>query len=229
MQLGTATMVGTTSGALLGLVLGVRHAFEPDHLAAVSTLTLRVARPWHGALLGAVWGIGHTLALLCLGGGFVLAGRSMPSWLTRIIELGGALVMIGVGLTALYEAARTADPIHARRPTGRAAPHYERQPSRERWPWLSRRTLLLGLVHGLGGSGPLMALAAASIQGTTPRILYMALFGVGSVAGMAMLSGLLGWPAVYVHARPAIGRALALLAAVLSLSIGVVWLGAAVR
>lgn len=62
-------------GALLGLLLGARHALEPDHLAAVSTLTVRADRCWHCAALGGLWGIGHTLALLCLGGGLIF-GRT---------------------------------------------------------------------------------------------------------------------------------------------------------
>jgi len=222
-------MIEALSGALLGFVLGARHAFEPDHLAAVSTLTLHVERPGQGALLGAFWGVGHTLALLCLGGGLVLAERSMPPWLARLIEIGVALIMIGLGLTALWQAARRRQPTLPHSYAARAARSREPQPPSGRWSWLGRRTLLLGLVHGLGGSGPLMALAAAGLKGTTPRVLYMGLFGVGSVAGMALVSGLLGWPAAYLHERPAIGRALALLAALASSGIGIIWLGAALR
>lgn len=222
-------MIEAASSALLGLVLGARHAFEPDHLAAVSALTVHVERPWQGALLGALWGVGHTLALMCLGGGLMLAECSMPPWLAQFIEIGVALVMIGVGLMALNQAARWRQPAPPLPKTVTADGLRKPQPVSGRRVWLGRRTLLLGLVHGLGGSGSLMALAAVGRNGTTPRILYMALFGVGSMAGMAILSGLLGWPAAYLHERPTIGRALALLAAFLSLGIGVVWLGGALR
>ncbi len=220
-------MVESATGALLGLLLGARHALEPDHLAAVSTLTVRTDRCWHCVVLGGLWGIGHTLALLCLGGGLILAERSMPPWLDRMIELLVALVMIIVGGSALRQALRNkADtflPPVTDRP-GCIAPQSRKSASPSYWLRLGSRTLAVGLVHGLGGSGPLMALAAAGLHGALPRILYLALFGAGSVAGMAAMSGLIGWPSVHLRKQPILGRTLSLIVAGTSLLIGLSWL-----
>ena len=92
------------------------------------------------------------------------------------------------------------------------------------WLRLASRTLAVGFVHGLGGSGPLMALAAAGLHGVLPRILYLALFGAGSVAGMAAMSGLIGWPSVHLRKQPILGRRLSLIIAGSSLLIGLSWL-----
>lgn len=209
-----AAFLEVSSAALLGLLIGARHALEPDHLAAVSTLTLRTAAPWQGASLGALWGVGHALALGGFGGTLVLLGRKAPVSLERGIGLLVGVLMIGLGLMSWQRALGSPRTEGSRRVEGETpAP----SPPRAR---LQKRTVLVGFVHGLGGSGALVAFLALGLRGTLARTLYLLLFGIGSIAGMALLSGLIGWPASRLHRFPKMERGIGLLAGGLSLGMG---------
>src|SRR5260221_859517 len=110
----------TSSG--LGSLLGMRHALEPDHLAAVSTLVTGERSSYKAALLGACWGLGHTLSLVAVGTGLVLLRAEMPARLADLFEFCVALMLVGLGLRAIYLAARQgpAGPGHAHHHGGRA-------------------------------------------------------------------------------------------------------------
>src|SRR5436190_24092132 len=90
---------------LLGVLLGVRHAFEPDHLAALSTLVGQERGARRAAALGALWGVGHAGALLVVGGALALVRGTMPDLLSALFELGVALMLVGLGVQALRRAA----------------------------------------------------------------------------------------------------------------------------
>src|SRR5436189_4539772 len=94
----------TTSG--LGSLLGMRHALEPDHLAAVSTLVTRERGGYKAALVGACWGLGHTLSLLVVGAALVVLRAEMPAQISDTFEFSVALMLVGLGVRALYLAAR---------------------------------------------------------------------------------------------------------------------------
>src|SRR5207247_8475606 len=109
----------TSSG--LGSLLGMRHALEPDHLAAVSTLVTGERSSYKAALLGACWGVGHTMSLVAVGTGLVLLRAEMPARLADLFELFVALMLVGLGLRAIYLAARQgpAGAVHVANPRGR--------------------------------------------------------------------------------------------------------------
>ena len=111
----------TSSG--LGSLLGMRHALEPDHLAAVSTLVTHERSSAKAALLGVCWGVGHTLALVVIGGVLVILRAEMPATVADVFELGVALMLIALGGRAVYLAARegAAGPVHAQ--LARVQPH----------------------------------------------------------------------------------------------------------
>jgi hypothetical protein len=165
----------------LGLLLGMRHALEPDHLAAVSTMIdARGARRSAG-VLGASWGLGHSLALLVVGCVLAALDATLPRALADGFELLVAFMLVSLGLRALFgarSAAHAGPPEHVH--LGRWA--------------LARRPLVVGMVHGLAGSGALTALAVAAMPTLAMRLVYTALFGVGSLVGMAILTGLVEWP-----------------------------------
>lgn len=209
-----------SSAALLGLLLGARHALEPDHLAAVSTLTLQASAPWQGAALGALWGVGHTLALTGFGGVLLALGQRIPAPLERGIGLLVGALLIGLGLTSLRRALGTLRP---RPDTERT--HVAKGPGLRQ----KKRTVLVGFVHGLGGSGALVAFLLLGLHGMLARALYLLLFGLGSIAGMALLSGLLGWPAARLQRFPGLVRGLGLAAGALSLGMGLLFISRAVH
>jgi ABC-type nickel/cobalt efflux system permease component RcnA len=212
--------------AMLGVLLGIRHAFEPDHLAAVSTLAAEERSVRGGLFLGALWGVGHSIALLVVGGSLAIIETRMPVRVADGFELLVGLMIIALGLRAIVRA------IHEGR-TGsvRAHSHGELLHSHaaeaphlhvSRWT-LATRPLLVGVVHGLAGSGALTALVLAELPTVGARLVYIALFGAGSVVGMAMLSALCGLPLAKLQRAPKRMAACLLGVGVISVSAGAWW------
>jgi hypothetical protein len=220
------------TGSGLGSLVGMRHALEPDHLAAVSTLlTDRRAgdernHRTRAAFLGVCWGFGHTLSLVAIGAVLVVLRAEMPARITDLFELGVALMLVALGLRAIYQAARQgpAGPPHVHHHGHRVHSHRGVPAHVHIGTWtLARRPLLVGAVHGLAGSGALTALVLATLPSTAARLSYMALFGLGSTLGMAAMSGLLGWPLARLGSNRAIARAVSLLVGCATTALGLAW------
>jgi hypothetical protein len=214
----------TSSG--FGSLLGMRHALEPDHLAAVSTLVSRERSGFRAAWLGVCWGAGHTLALLVVGVALVVLRAELPASVSSVFEFGVAVMLVVLGLRAIGQAARQgpSGPARVHR-HGWVVHHHPGVPAHVHiggWT-LARRPLLIGVVHGLAGSGALTALVLATLPSTAARLTYMALFGLGSTAGMAALSGLLGWPLARFGTHHSVARGVTLLVGCLSTALGVFW------
>ena len=204
----------------------MRHALEPDHLAAVSTLVSRERNSLKAALLGVCWGLGHTLALVGVGTALILLRMELPQAAAEAFELLVALMLITLGVRAIVQAARegASGPLHVHR-HGRLVHRHAAAPAHVHigtWT-LARQPLLIGAVHGLAGSGALTALVLAMLPSTAARLSYMALFGLGSTLGMAALSGLLGWPLARLGTHHAITRGISMLVGCLSTSLGIYW------
>jgi hypothetical protein len=212
-----------TLGLLLGILLGMRHSFEPDHVAAVSTLLDGRGRR-STAILGAFWGIGHSIALLVVGGALAALHGSLPRSLGDGFEILVASMLVILGARAVARA-RPAD-----RGTS-AAGHFHDAAEPHAGndhvhvgPWtFAWRPLVVGLVHGLAGSGALTALVMADLPTWGTRVAYMAIFGVGSVIGMAGLTGVVGWQLARIERRARLSRALALVTGTFSVGLGGWW------
>src|SRR6185503_19459118 len=181
----------TSSG--LGSLLGMRHALEPDHLTAVSTLVSEGHDTRRAALMGACWGIGHTLSLIVVGAALLVLRAEMPAVASDVFELFVALMLIGLGARAIVIAARQgpSGPVHVHAHGDHVHVHRGVPAHVHIGTWtLARRPLVVGAVHGLAGSGALTALVLATLPTTSARLAYIMLFGIGSTLGMAALSGL---------------------------------------
>ena len=214
----------TSSG--LGSLLGMRHALEPDHLAAVSTLVTGEKSGVRAAFLGVCWGLGHTVSLLVIGALLVALRTEMPPAASDAFEFGVALMLIALGVRAMYAAARQgpAGPVHLHHHGRRVHLHPGAPAHVHIGTWtLARRPLIVGAVHGLAGSGALTALVLATLPTTAARLTYMALFGIGSTIGMAALSGLLGWPLARVGSHHAVARGMSLAVGCASTALGIAW------
>ncbi len=207
------------ASASLGSLLGMRHALEPDHLAAVSTLLTGERSSRRAAWLGASWGVGHTLTLTAAGTALVVLRADMPAFADDLFELLVVLILIGFGVRAILQATRAVgdETAHVRIHSAAIAHTHL-----SRWP-LARRPLLVGAVHGLAGSGALTAVVVAGLPTTAARLAYLALFGLGSIAGMAALSGALGWPLARFGGRRGVARAVAPAVGALSTGLGLYW------
>lgn len=214
----------TSSG--FGSLLGMRHALEPDHLAAVSTLISHERNGVKAALLGLCWGIGHTMSLVAVGVVLVFLQAEMPSTVSNLFELLVAIMLIVLGARALLQAVRLGGSGPTRRHRHGIVVHqHAGMPAHVHigtWT-LARRPLIVGAIHGLAGSGALTALVLTTLPSTSARLAYMALFGLGSTVGMAALSGLLGWPLARLGANLSVVRTISLAVGVLSIGLGIAW------
>jgi hypothetical protein len=218
-------VIATTAALSLGLLVGARHAFEPDHLAAVSTLVTSSRGAKNAALLGLLWGLGHTVALLAVGIALVAIDGAMPDRVGAALELAVAAMLIALGARAVVQGIRNRE--------GFAGPHrhfgveHVHAGAGEHVHVGSRaiawRPLTIGLVHGLAGSGALTALAFAELPTAGARVLYMIVFGVGSVAGMAVATGMAGLALQRVARGPSTRRWLAITTGLVSCVVGVAW------
>jgi hypothetical protein len=206
--------------------MGARHALDPDHLAAVSVLSADAPGARPGALLGALWGIGHAAALL--GTGLVLAvlAAELPAALCDGFELAVAAMLILLGGRAVHRALRDGGDGPNRIHAHAGVPH--RHPGPPAHVHLARRTLALrplaiGVVHGLAGSGALTALVLARLPSAPLRLAYMGLFSAGSIVGMCVLSGLAGWPLARIARHPRAARMLLGTVGAASAVLGLIW------
>jgi nitrile hydratase accessory protein len=215
---GSALPLGFAASAGLGTLLGMRHALEPDHLAAVSTLMTGERSSAKAAWLGAYWGLGHTLTLFATGALLVMLQTEMPAIAAQLFEICVVLLLVGFGVRAIYYGARRvpAGPTHSHRRPGDFLPFPMDR-------WTVARPLLVGAVHGLAGSGAMTALVVTALPSTATRLGYLMLFGVGSTVGMAALSGLLGWPIARLGAHHLFTRVASLAVGAVSTALGLVW------
>jgi hypothetical protein len=204
----------------------MRHALEPDHLAAVTTLVTEERSTRRAALLGTAWGVGHSAALLVVGLALALFRTGMSEKLGELFEFGVALMLVALGARAIRRsiAVGISGPVTVHRHGSSAHAHASGASHVHVGRWtLATRPLLVGLVHGLAGSGSLTVLVIAGLPSTTARIVYIALFGFGSVLGMALVSGIAGWPLAKMARHRAAMRYVTFAAGSVSAGLGVCW------
>lgn len=221
-------MSATVMGWLLGTVLGMRHALEPDHLVAVSTLVADGIDRRRSAWLGAFWGMGHALGLLALGGTLAAVQAELPERMAGVLELAVAVMLGILGIRALGQAVlmrQSPSCVHWHDGSWHAHPS---QPVHADRIWRSmRRPLAVGVVHGLAGSGAVVALALANQPSVLHSLAYIAVFGLGSVLCMGALTGVAGGSLARVMRRRGVAAGMLLLSGGLSVALGVAWGAAA--
>ncbi len=183
---------------ITSLVLGMRHATDPDHIIAVSTIVSRERSVGRAAGVGALWGLGHTMTIFLVGTGIILFKLVFTPQLGLSMELCVAIMLMVLGLLNLV--------------TGRTG---EVRIS-------SMRPFVVGLVHGLAGSAAATLLILPLINDPRWAALYLVVFGVGTIAGMALITLLIAAPSVYAGARvERLQYGIRAVAGVLSLGFGV--------
>jgi high-affinity nickel-transport protein len=175
----------------LGFMLGLRHATDADHVVAVSTIVSRTKTLRSAVLVGGLWGLGHTLTILLVGGVIVVFHVVVPPVVETGLEVCVATMLIVLGGVNLYGAIAQ----------GGASTAGARNPQAQAESTLSLRPLFVGIVHGLAGSAAIALLVLATIESVAAALLYLGLFGVGTIAGMALLTSLVVVPVAAASRR----------------------------
>ena len=233
------------SWLLLGFTMGLRHALEADHLAAVASLSARAASPTALLRVAGAWGVGHGLAIVAIACLWVATGVAVPEEMQPFVEVAAGLLLVWLGIDLLRERGGARARFHAHEHRGGVAhAHLHWRASGENHCAATsatsdganllehphprdplRRALVVGSIHGLGGSA-LLGLLAARGAHASQAIAYAAVFGLGATAGMLVLSTTISLPLRSPDVRAAaLGRSSRIAIAALSIAIGS-WIGA---
>src|SRR5262245_55256858 len=179
---------------VFGFGLGLQHSFDADHLVAMSTMVGRSGSVPRAAVVGAIWGLGHTAALLAAALAVIALRVSVAPAMAATLEVGVGVMLIVLGGDVLLHALGGALRIHSHANVQEGGEH--RHPHEHTHPGTIRRPFFVGVVHGLAGSAALMLAVLGTIGDAWTGLLYVAVFGCGTIVGMLALSTLLGLPFV---------------------------------
>ena len=183
---------------ITSLMLGMRHATDPDHIVAVTTIVSREGSVARAAGIGAVWGLGHTITLLLVGGAIIAFKLAFNARLGLSLELAVAVMLIVLGLLNLFDVRSSTRGLSASRP------------------------FFVGIVHGLAGSAAAALLIVPLIDDPRWAALYLLTFGFGTVVGMALITLTIALPSSFATARmPSLQRSLRLASGAVSLVFGI--------
>ena len=225
---------GTFGLLALGLIYGLKHATEVDHIVAVSTIVSQHRRLSQAALVGALWGVGHSASLIIVGTVVLVLRTAISNQLAGWLEFGVAIMIIGLGSSALLKALVARSDIHihthAHGTVSHAHIHFHELESAHHGTVATHshavsriglKPTLVGVMHGLAGSAALTLLVLTQIRSFALGLLYLAIFGIGSIVGMMIMSGLVGLPFAF-SSRKLTGfhYALQLVAGVFSITFG---------
>ncbi|MEO8042637.1 MAG: urease accessory protein [Acidobacteriota bacterium] len=217
--------LSTFSVLLIGFVLGLQHAVEADHLAAVSTIVSEKKNLWTASLVGGMWGVGHTISLFAVGGLVIFLKLQITEAVETRLEalVGGMLVLLGINaLRKLF----TSEKVHVHTHDHGAREHvhihsHPREQVEASHHRFSARSIAIGMVHGLAGSAALMLLVVPTIASPALALLYILIFGIGSIGGMMAMSFLVGLPMHFTANRfEIVNKGIRLAAGVFSLGLG---------
>jgi ABC-type nickel/cobalt efflux system permease component RcnA len=215
----------------LGFLLGMQHALEADHVAAVSSIAARRTGVRDIVKHGLTWGLGHTFTLFVFAGAAILLGHAIPENVAKPLEAAVGIMLIGLGMHVLWRLLRDrvhfhqhehgdgVRHIHAHSHAHDLVPHEQSAHAHEhgfRW-----RSLVVGLMHGMAGSAALLVLALTQVADPIHGLLYVLLFGIGSMLGMGALSGVIAVPlAVSARSLTWVNRGLQVAIGTVTIGIG---------
>ncbi len=205
--------LGIFAALILGIVLGLRHALDPDHVVAVSTIVSEYRNPLRSFWVGISWGLGHTTTLFVIGIVIIALRLTIPDRLALFLEFAVGIMLVGLGAQVIYnfqkkkvhqhahgheEDAHTHFHSHAENPAHSPEHHDSRGVGK---PFFRKKSFFIGTVHGLAGSAALTLLVLTYIDSPLAGLTYIALFGLGSVLSMGIVTIFISFPFVFSAGR----------------------------
>ncbi|WP_226658901.1 sulfite exporter TauE/SafE family protein [Guptibacillus hwajinpoensis] len=195
-----------TSVLFLGLILGIKHSIEPDHVIAVSTIASETKKWWRSSLAGVFWGIGHTMTLFIVGMIVILMKGEIPEAWAVAMEFLVGVMLVYLGFKSVLMIRK----------------HTERHEKNRHAPFI--KSTAIGFVHGLAGSAAMVLLTMSSVTTIGEGALYMLVFGAGTVIGMLGFTTIIGIPFVLSKNKVKINNNLTRLTGVVSMLFGVYYM-----
>lgn len=212
---------------LFGFGLGLKHAIEADHVAAVSTIVAERKSVLSSALVGGFWGVGHTLTLLAVGIFLMIFRVTIPESLEAKLEGIVGIMLIVLGANALRKLfSKENTHLHSHKHGDKTHLHvhsHDDEVESESHHILKRspRSVVIGMVHGLAGSAALMLFIVPTFESPAIALFYIVIFGIGSIVGMMLMSVLVGFPIYFTSGRfEKLNRSLLGLAGLFSFGLG---------
>lgn len=195
----------------LGFILGIRHAIEPDHVIAVSTIASQSKKLWHASLAGVFWGIGHTATLFIIGIFLILMKNDIPEKWSMTLEFLVGIMLVYLGIAAMLS-------IRKKRTTNHEHGHVHNPAIVNRGRYY--KSLFIGFVHGLAGSAAMVLLTMSTVHSAWQGALYIIVFGIGTVIGMLIFTTIIGIPFIMSMKQMVTSKALILTTGVVSTVFG---------
>ncbi len=199
----------------LGFVLGIKHAIEPDHVIAVSTIASQSKKLSRSSLAGVFWGIGHTATLFIIGIMLILMkGKIQEKWaMTLEFSVGVMLVYLGTTSILSFKNAH----VHKHEHNGEVHKHQHKDID-------YIKPLIVGLVHGLAGSAAMVLLTMSTVKSVWEGAAYILVFGVGTIIGMLFFTTIIGVPFVLSAKKVSINKTLTQITGVISTVFGIYYM-----
>ncbi len=213
----------------LGFVLGIKHAIEPDHIIAVSTIASQSKKLLRSSLAGVFWGIGHTATLFIVGIIFILMKDEIPAEWAMSLEFLVGIMLVYLGVTTIlsfknihiHEHEHDTEEhkhVHSHEHSGK----HEHKHRHKNVSYL--KSLLIGLVHGLAGSGAMILLTMSTVKSVWEGAIYILIFGAGTVVGMLFFTTIIGIPFVFSAKKISLNKTLTQITGVVSTVFGIYYM-----
>ncbi|PLR94668.1 HoxN/HupN/NixA family nickel/cobalt transporter [Bacillus sp. T33-2] len=199
----------------LGFLLGIKHAIEPDHIIAVSTIASESKKLSRSSLAGVFWGIGHTSTLLAVGIIVIVLNGAIPEILSMSLEFTVGIMLIYLGVNRIYNFKKKINSQSENH-------HRHHQNQSKKFPYF--KSMIIGLVHGLAGSAAMVLLTMSTAQDVGEAVFYIFIFGIGTIVGMLFFTTIIGVPFVLSVNHLSAHNALTLFTGVISTVFGVYYM-----
>lgn len=203
----------------LGFILGLKHALDADHVVAVSTIVSQAKSLKKSSLFGAIWGVGHTTTLFLVGSVILSFKLVVPDRTALSFEFLVGIVLVLLGIDVLRKVIKDKVHLHKHKHDDIVHIHIHSH-KKSIFHKHTHKSFMVGLAHGLAGSAALMLLVLTTVKSIFQGLLYILVFGVGSILGMLIISGIIGLPFVLTAKFDKIHNGVKILAGTISIALG---------